>query len=233
MSSRPESIPPDAAIRYTFRAELAPDVALALDRAVTVAREADVEPVELPAAVEAAAADLDAVAAYLDEWSDNLGDGVDREHVRLAGAVLDAVPVIRREAASLRGQLATPPPAELPEPPECAPERDRPALREVFACQLRQVERETVERLADNVLELSREGGSAVRAEIAYASFPDDFRAVALDLRHAERFLRILGASEGDVLDRQESRLADLAAQLAEPVGEVAGQLEAAVGGAS
>jgi hypothetical protein len=124
------------------------------------------------------------------------------------------------------------PPAD-PELPECAPERDRPALREIYACQLRRVERETLEQLADNVLELSREGGGAVRASIAYTSFPDDFRAVALDLRHVERFLRVTGAAEGDVLDRQESRLADLAAQLAEPVGEVARQLETAVGGAA
>jgi hypothetical protein len=110
-----------------------------------------------------------------------------------------------------------------------APERDRPAVREVFAVQLRPAERETLERLADNLLELSREGGSAVRAAIDYGSFDDDIRAVAADLRHVERFLRIIGASEGDVLDREESRLADLAAQLAVPVGEVARQLEAAV----
>jgi hypothetical protein len=98
------------------------------------------------------------------------------------------------------------PPADLPEPPECSPpDRDRPAVREIFAVQLRPAERETLERLADNLLELSREGGPAVRAAIDYGSFPDDLRAVALDLRHAERFLRIVGASEGDVLDRAES----------------------------
>ena len=92
----------DVALRYTFRAELTAPVAQELDRAVAKAVEADAEPVTFPAAVEAAADDLASIAAYLDHWADNQGDGVERHEIRLAGAVLDAVMVIAERAGILR-----------------------------------------------------------------------------------------------------------------------------------
>jgi len=106
----PETPPPvstghksqDVALRYTFRAELTAPVAHELDRAVAEAIEADAEPVTFPAAVAAAADDLASVAAYLDHWADNQGDGVERHELRLAGAVLDAVMVIAEQAGILR-----------------------------------------------------------------------------------------------------------------------------------
>lgn len=58
-----------------------------------------------------------------------------------------------------------------------------------------------------------------------------DLAAVAVDLRHVERHLRITGEQEGNVLERRDYRLADAAAQAAPMVGAIAGQLEAAVAG--
>ena len=92
----------DVAVRYTFRAELTAPVARELDRAVVAALEADAEPVDFPTAIGAAADDLAAVAAYLDHWADNQGDGVGRHEIRLAGAVLDSALVIAEQAGILR-----------------------------------------------------------------------------------------------------------------------------------
>ena len=119
------------------------------------------------------------------------------------------------------------PPDDEPRPPE----HDLPALREVYACQLRQEERGKLEGLCESVLELTREATMIARA-INCGGVNDDLRAAAADLRHVELYLRWTGASEGNVLERWESRLCDVAERLADQVGVLADELEAAVAAA-
>ena len=58
-----------------------------------------------------------------------------------------------------------------------------------------------------------------------------ELRAAALDLRNLEAFLAGVGREpDENVLDRADTRLADLAERLAPEVGTIAEQLEAAVG---
>jgi len=122
----------------------------------------------------------------------------------------------------------TTPTPEPPPPADREPDTDLPALREIYVCQLRQEERDKLEGLCESVLELTREA-DAIAREINCGAVDDDLRAAAADLRHVERYLRWTGASEGNVLERWESRLCDLAERLAPKVGEVAAELEAAV----
>lgn len=84
-----------------------------------------------------------------------------------------------------------------------------------------------LDRLTDSMLELTREADVIVR-KLDF-SFPFNIAAAARDLRYLERWLRVTGASEGDCLDRWQSRLADAAERAAPKVGEIAAELEAAV----
>ena len=135
-------------------------------------------------------------------------------------------------------QKSTAPPAPPPNLSELTaadepgpPEPDLPALREVYASQLRQEERDKLEGLCESVLELTREATVIVR-EIPHGGIDDDLRAAVVDLRHLERYLRITGAQEGNCLERWESRLADAAERLAPRAGEIAAEIEAAIAAA-
>ena len=89
------------AVRFTFRAVLAPGAAALIDQAVEKAREVDTLPVDFPDAIEAAADDLAAVAAYLDWYADNRGDEIGRHEIKLAATVLDAAPAVADQAGIL------------------------------------------------------------------------------------------------------------------------------------
>lgn len=110
-----------------------------------------------------------------------------------------------------------------------ASEPDLPALREVYARQIHPEHRETLEQVLRLILRLTREAPAIVGK--VPGGIDADLAAAAADLRHVERYLRVTGASEGHVLERWEARLADLAEQVAIPVGEIARQLEEAVAG--
>lgn len=96
----------EVVLRHTYRVQILPADALVLERTAaameTAAREEHDHDVDFPTAIEAAADDLAAIAAYLDWYGDNRGDEIERHEIRLAGAVLDAVPVIGRQAEQLR-----------------------------------------------------------------------------------------------------------------------------------
>lgn len=95
----------DVAIRYSFRVTLLPEVTRALDQAVEVAREEDCAAVSFPGMIEAAVADLDSLARFLDYYGDNAGDGPERHEIHLAAAVLDSLPVLTGVADTLRAQV--------------------------------------------------------------------------------------------------------------------------------
>lgn len=237
----------DIVLRYTFLAQVLPDDARALERTAVrmeeSARESHDHSVDFPTAIEAASKDLLAVAEYLDHYGDNRGDELRREEIPIAAAALKVVPVVRRCAALLRGEIAAArgrrsvgnaEASDLPaDPAPAEPERDRisepdlPALREIYARQIQPELRENLETMLRSCLRVIREA-PAITRELA-GGIDADLAAAAADLRHVERYLRITGASEGNVLERWESRLADVAAQLAIPVGELARQLEEAV----
>lgn len=113
MSDRPKSTPAppdhpeigDVAIRYTFRVSLVPAAALALDQTVCEVCEVDCAAVDFPSIIEAAAADLASVTAFLDYYGDNGGDGPERHEIHLAAAVLDALPVLAGVVGTLRAQV--------------------------------------------------------------------------------------------------------------------------------
>jgi hypothetical protein len=115
----------------------------------------------------------------------------------------------------------TPP---VPNPPRF---NEDEALRQTFAHLIRPEDQETLDRLTDSMLELTREADAIVR-HIDF-SFPHNIAAAARDLRYLERWLRVTGAADGDCLDRWQARLADAAERAAPKVGEVAAELEAAV----
>lgn len=123
--------------------------------------------------------------------------------------------------STLRPHLLEP---ELP-PPERL-DQDRP-LRESFAHLIRPKERFALERTCVSVLELTREAANIVQT--IPGGLGVDVAAIADDLPFAAELLAYLGASEGNVLDRWEARLADTAERLAPRVEEIAGELEAAV----
>ena len=103
-------------------------------------------------------------------------------------------------------------------------EPDLPALRAVYAHQLRPDDRRTLETLLESVLELTRESQMGPSGAIAF-----DLTGAAEDLRLVEGWLAYTGRQEGNVLERHESRLADFAERLAPRVAEIAGELEAAL----
>lgn len=118
----------------------------------------------------------------------------------------------------------------LLEPELLSPEEfstDTP-LRETFAHWLRPEERFALEQICDGVLELTREASRPIRESIP-GGFDRDLAAVVADLRYAEAWLAYIGRSEGNVLERWQSRLADLAERLAPKVGDLAGEVETAL----
>ena len=100
-------------------------------------------------------------------------------------------------------------------------------LRESFAHLIRPEERFALEQTCDSFLELTRE------AENIIAGIPGGLdrrlSAVAADLRYAAGLLAYFGASEGDVLERWEARLADIALRLAPQIKGMAAGLESAI----
>ena len=122
-----------------------------------------------------------------------------------------------------------PKPTPATEPPrEREPDADLPALREVYACQLRREERDKLEGLCASALELTREADTIARTVRADCGLHTDLTAAAVDLRYVERYLRWVGANEGNLMSRGESRLCDLAERQAERIAEIASELEAA-----
>ena len=237
----------DVVLRYTFLAKLLPEDARALERTAKrmeeSAREVHDHDIDFPTAIEAAAQDLLAVAEYLDYYGDNRGDYLLRHEIAIAAAALKVVPLVRRCAALLSEEIAFvrerrfagngeadgPQGDSAPAEPESDPlhEPDLPALRAIYARQIQPEQRENLENVLRSILRITREA-PAIARELA-GGIDAELAAAAADLRHVERYLRIAGASEGNVLERWESRLADKAAQLATPVAEVARQLEEAV----
>lgn len=112
--------------------------------------------------------------------------------------------------------------------PDREPDTNLPPLREIYACQLRQEERDRLEGLCESALELTREADTISRAVRADWGLHTDLTSAAADLRHVERYLRWVGANEGNLMSRAESRLCDLAERQADRIAEVAGELETA-----
>lgn len=232
------------ALRATFLAELPAAQARMLDQAIATALVADCEPLDFPGAVEAAADDLAAAVAELDPWADNHGDGIDRHEIRLAGAVLDAVPVIAGQAAALRAHARrarrdagapAAPPAELPEPPECS-DSDRPAgmpdvvpghqaadaaLRATYQVALRERDAQRFEQI---VRELANEDDSAV--SVPYLR---SIAAAAVDLLNVAAFLDYMADDRDDGVERHEIPTAALVLETYPEVERLARRLLAAV----
>ena len=121
----------------------------------------------------------------------------------------------------------TTPTPEPPPPADREPDTDLPALREIYVCQLRREEREKLEGLCESLLELTREADAIAREIRTDCGIYTDLTAAAVDLRHVERYLRWVGANEGNLMSRGESRLCDLAERQAERIAEIASGLEA------
>jgi len=100
-------------------------------------------------------------------------------------------------------------------------------LRESFAHLIRPEERLALEQTCDSLLEVTREAQNVI------AGIPGGLdrrlSAVAVDLRYFADLLASFGASDGDVLERWEARLADAALPVAPKVQEIAAEIEAAV----
>ena len=131
-------------------------------------------------------------------------------------------------APPLGGSVEPPHSSELTmTPPDPQRFNEDEALRQTYAHLIRPEDQQLLDRLTDSMLELTREADAIVR-HIDF-SFPYNIAAAARDLRYLECWLAHTGASEGDCLDRWQSRLADAAERAAPAVGIIAAELEAAV----
>jgi hypothetical protein len=111
--------------------------------------------------------------------------------------------------------------------PTAPREPDRPALRAVFADQLRPDDLDSLERLAGAVLELTREMAS--HTGVPTSAMVGQLAACADDIEHVAGALAYYGAADGDVLERWESRLGDVALTAGEDLIKVAGTLRQAI----
>lgn len=99
----------DAVLRATYRVAIRESEARQLEQLADQLAEAeDALPVAYLRYIRAAAVDLMNVAAFLDYWADQGGDGVDRHEIPVAALVLEVGPEVARFAERLMGPSRPP-----------------------------------------------------------------------------------------------------------------------------